>query len=293
MFTVLADTFPSWYKLDIGSWFDRLIPLLVVRFGWLFDRVTQDLLWVLNGLERLIDLVPWWVQVLVVFVLGWRATRKLGRGSLYAALLVLVGLLGLWEEMNQTLAIVVASVALSLVIGLPFGILTANSRRLTAGLRPLLDAMQTMPTFVYLIPAVMFFGLGKVPAVIATTIYAVPPVVRLTSHAIEQVDPEVVEAGRAFGANRWQLLFKVQIPQALPTILQGINQTMMMAVSMIVTCSMIGARGLGLEVITAINRLEIGRGFTSGIAIVIVAVLIDRLTQGWFRHGLKPGEGRS
>jgi len=284
--------FPSWYKLDIGAWFDRLVPLLGNRFGWLFERITEDLLWVLNGLERLINLVPWWVQVLVVFALGWRATRKPGRGILYAALLVLVGLLGLWEEMNQTLAIVIASVLCSLLIGLPFGILTANSRRLTAGLRPLLDAMQTMPTFVYLIPAVMFFGLGKVPAVIATTIYAVPPVVRLTSHAIEQVDPEVVEAGRAFGASRMQLLFKVQIPQALPTIMQGINQTTMMAVSMIVTCSMIGARGLGMEVITAINRLEIGRGFTSGIAIVIVAVLIDRLTQGWHRRSPKLGEGR-
>jgi ABC-type proline/glycine betaine transport system permease subunit len=293
MLALLADTFPTWYKLDIGTWFDQVVTHLGVRYSWFFDLVSHDLLWFLNGLERLVNGIPWWLLIVAVFAVGWRATGKMRNGLIYAAMLLLVGVLGLWDQMNQTVAIVIASVLFSLIIGLPFGILAANSRALSSALRPLLDAMQTMPTFVYLIPAVMFFGLGKVPAVIATTIYAAPPVVRLTSHAIEQVDPEVVEAGRAFGANRWQLLFKVQIPQALPTILQGINQTMMMAVSMIVTCSMIGARGLGLEVITAINRLEIGRGFTSGIAIVIVAVLIDRLTQGWFRHGLKPGEGRS
>ena len=146
-------------------------------------------------------------------------------------------------------------------------------------LRPLLDAMQTMPTFVYMIPAVMLLGPGKVPAVLATVVYAVVPVIRLTSHGIQQVDPNVVEASAAFGASRWQTLFKVQIPQAMPTIMTGINQTMMMAVAMVVTCAMIGANGLGMEVLIAINRTESGRGLIAGISIVIIAIIIDRLTQ--------------
>lgn len=279
----LTGKFPSGFKLEIGPWIDAQVNYLNTRYSHFFDSVSAGLLGFLNTLQRLVDIVPWWLMILVVAVLGWRSTGKIHKGILYGVLLAVVGMMGLWEPLNQTLAIVLAAVLISLLVGLPVGIFSANSDRLTALLRPIMDAMQTMPTFVYLIPAVMFFGLGKVPAVIATTIYAVPPVIRLTSHAIRQVDPEVVEAGRSFGSGRFQLLFLVQIPQALPTIMQGINQTMMMAVSMIVTCSMIGAKGLGMEVIIAINRLEIGRGFTSGISIVIVAVLIDRLTQGWFR----------
>ena len=158
---------------------------------------------------------------------------------------------------------------------------------LAAAVRPVLDAMQTMPTFVYMIPAVMLLGPGKVPAVLATVIYAVVPVVRLTSHGIQQVDKEVVEAARAFGSSRWQILAKVQIPQALPTIMTGINQTMMMAVAMVVTCAMIGANGLGMEVLIAINRTESGRGIIAGISIVILAIIIDRLTQSFSAKGDK------
>ena len=166
-----------------------------------------------------------------------------------------------------------------LLLGLPIGILVSTSRLANRLLRPLLDAMQTMPTFVYMIPAVMLLGPGKVPAVLATVVYAVVPVIRLTSHGIQQVDPNVVEASAAFGASRWQTLFKVQIPQAMPTIMTGINQTMMMAVAMVVTCAMIGANGLGMEVLIAINRTESGRGLFAGISIVIIAIIIDRLTQ--------------
>lgn len=287
--TALAETFPSWFRWDIGKNVDDIVAYLNTHCSWLFDRINSGLLWFLNGLQKLVDFIPWWVLIIAIFLLGWKSSGKFHKGLLYAGLLFIVGVLGLWDSMNQTLAIVIASVLISLIIGLPIGVSSANSDRLTSLLRPILDGMQTMPAFVYLIPAVMFFGLGKVPAVIATTIYAVPPVIRLTCHAIQQVDSEVVEAGRAFGCSSTQLLFKVQIPQALPTIMQGINQTMMMAVSMIVTCSMIGAKGLGMEVIIAINRLEIGRGFTSGISIVIIAVLIDRLTQGWFRKDKKKG----
>jgi len=287
MNTFFSRSFPDWIRLDIGKGFDDIVMYLNIEYEWLFDRVNGDLLGFLNGIQRSVDFIPWWLLVLAVFALGWRSSRKLHNGLMYAFALFFIGMLGLWVPLNQTIAIVIAAVLISLAVGLPIGFLCANSRTLSLLLRPVLDAMQTMPTFVYLIPAVMFFGLGKVPAVLATTIYAVPPVIRLTGHAIQQVDAEVMEAGRAFGCTRLQLLIKVQIPQALPTIMQGINQTMMMAVSMIVTCSMIGARGLGMEVITAINRLEVGRGFTAGISIVILAVLIDRLTQGWFNRGWK------
>ena len=194
--------------------------------------------------------------------------------------------------MSETLAIVLASVVISLLIGLPVGIMISGSDRANVIVRPILDTMQTMPVFVYLIPAVLFFGLGKAPAVIATTIYAIVPVIRLTSHGIRQVDPEVVEAARSFGSTKWQCLFKVQIPQALPTILTGVNQTLMMAMAMVVTCSMIGASGLGMEVLISVNRIEIGRGLLAGTAVVIVAILMDRLTQGWFKRKEDNADGR-
>ena len=204
-------------------------------------------------------------------------TGKLSRGIIYGLGLFAIGAFGYWSMMNETLAVVISSVIISLLLGLPIGILVSTSRLANRLLRPLLDAMQT--TFVYMIPAVMLLGPGKVPAVLATVVYAVVPVIRLTSHGIQQVDPNVVEASAAFGASRWQTLFKVQIPQAMPTIMTGINQTMMMAVAMVVTCAMIGANGLGMEVLIAINRTESGRGLIAGISIVIIAIIIDRLTQ--------------
>lgn len=206
-------------------------------------------------------------------------TGKLSRGIIYGIGLFAIGAFGYWSMMNETLAVVISSVIISLLLGLPIGILVSTSRLANSLLRPLLDAMQTMPTFVYMIPAVMLLGPGKVPAVLATVVYAIVPVIRLTSHGIQQVDPNVVEASAAFGASRWQTLFKVQIPQAMPTIMTGINQTMMMAVAMVVTCAMIGANGLGMEVLIAINRTESGRGLIAGISIVIIAIIIDRLTQ--------------
>ena len=175
-----------------------------------------------------------------------------------------------------------ASVVLALALGLPIGVLISGSQRANQIMRPVLDTMQTMPVFVYLIPALLLFGMGNASAVIATVIYAIVPVIRLTSLGIRQVDKEVVEAARSFGSTKWQILFKVQIPQALPTIMTGVNQTLMMAMSMVVTCSMIGARGLGMEVLNAVNRIEIGRGLVAGSCVVILAVVLDRLTQGGF-----------
>ncbi|HWR28512.1 MAG TPA: ABC transporter permease subunit [Negativicutes bacterium] len=248
-----------------------------------FNGISSVLRAILNGVASVINLIPWWLLLILVFLATWKMSKKIVRALFYTVLLFFVGVIGLWEMMNQTLTIVVTSVIISLLIGLPIGILISSSKKANAFVRPILDTMQTMPSFVYLIPAVMLLGLGNVPAVIATTIYAVPPVIRLTSHGIQQVDFEVVEAARAFGATKAQALFKVQIPQAMPTIMAGVNQTIMMAISMVVTCSMIGATGLGSEVIKGINRLESGRGFAAGIAIVIVAIIIDRLTQGIFK----------
>ena len=196
-------------------------------------------------------------------------------------MLFFIGIIGLWDLMNDTLSIVLAAVFISLLLGFPIGILISGNDKINGFVRPILDTMQTMPVFVYLIPAVLFFGLGKAPAVIATTIYAIVPVIRLTSHGIRQVDKEVVEAARAFGSTKFQTLWKVQIPQALPTIMTGVNQTLMMAMAMVVTCSMIGASGLGMEVLIGVNRIEIGRGLVAGTAVVIVAILMDRITQAW------------
>lgn len=225
-------------------------------------------------------------MIVLVLLATLKMTGKPLRALLYAGMLFLVGAIGLWSHMYTTLSIIITSVILSLLLGFPLGILISFSDRAGKMVRPVLDTMQTMPSFVYLIPAVMLLGLGNVPAVIATVIYSMPPMVRMTNLGIRRVDKEVVEASRAFGSTKRQLLVKVLIPQALPTIMAGINQTIMMAIAMVVTSSMIGARGLGSEVLTGINRLESGRGFAAGIAIVILAVIIDRLTQGLAR-----GEG--
>ncbi|MDT8299053.1 MAG: ABC transporter permease subunit, partial [Spirochaetaceae bacterium] len=192
--------------------------------------------------------------------------------------LFLIGAFSYWEMAMLTLSLVSASVVFSLAIGIPLGISMAQSDRSESILKPILDGMQTMPSFVYLIPALMFFGLGRVPAVIATIIYAVPPVIRLTNVGIRTVDAEVVEAALAFGAKKKQVLWDVQLPLAKPSIMVGINQTTMMALAMVVIGSMIGAKGLGMEVLLSINRIEVGRGFEAGISIVFLAIIIDRLT---------------
>lgn len=194
-----------------------------------------------------------------------------------------IGAVGLWPLMLLTLSIVIASVAISLLLGFPIGVLISMNDRASSIVRPILDTMQTMPVFVYLIPAVLLFGLGRVPAVMATTIYAIVPIVRLTNLGIRQVNEEVVEAAKSFGSTRIQAMVKVQIPQAFATIMAGLNQTLMMAMAMVVTASMIGASGLGMEVLISVNRVEVGRGLVSGTAVVILAILLDRLSQGWVK----------
>ncbi|MCX8251211.1 MAG: ABC transporter permease subunit [Dehalococcoidia bacterium] len=234
---------------------------------------------VLIPLEKWLLALPWWLVIGVTTAIAYKVVgRRLA--IVTASLLLVLTVLNLMEPALSTFAIVVIATFISAALGIPLGILSAQSNRFQSVLRPALDTAQTMPSFVYLVPVVMLLGIGKVPAVIATVIYAVPPMIRLTDLGIRQVDPELLEAARSFGATRMQLLLKVQVPLAMPTIMAGLNQTVMMALAMVVIASMIGARGLGIEVLNGINRLDFGRGLLGGIGIVIMAVVIDRISQG-------------
>ena len=261
---------------------DNAVRSFAVWADPVLSAISDGLKGMVNGINFLLSHIPWFVLVLLVVLVSWKARKRLRTAILYGVLFSLVGAVGYWEMMLLTLSIVITSVIISLIIGLPVGILLSGSDRANRIVRPILDTMQTMPVFVYLIPALLLFGTGNASAVIATVIYAVVPVIRLTSLGIRQVDKEVVEAAKAFGSTRAQALFKVQIPQALPTIMTGVNQTLMMAMAMVVTTSMIGARGLGMEVLEAVNRIEIGRGLVAGASVVILAIILDRVTQGWF-----------
>lgn len=271
--------FPEQLKVDLTAPIDNFVKYINTAYGNFFNTVKDILTATILYIENFLNLIPWWLTILLTVLAGKKTSGKWRNGFYFGTGLFLIGTFGYWNMMNETLAVVISSVIISLLIGLPLGILVSTNKMAASVLRPLLDAMQTMPTFVYMIPAVMLLGPGKVPAVLATVVYAVVPVIRLTSHGIQQVDQEIVEAAISFGSSRWQTLFKVQIPQALPTIMTGVNQTMMMAIAMVVTCAMIGANGLGMEVLIAINRTESGRGFIAGISIVIIAIIIDRLTQ--------------
>lgn len=266
---------------------DRVIRNFSIENKALFDGIKIFLTQMITLLYSVISWIPWWVYLAVVFIMGYLIKHNWKTGLLYAGMLSLIGFFGLWDLMMITLSIVLTSVFLSLLLGFPLGVLMSFSDRANKILRPILDTMQTMPVFVYLIPAVMFFGLGKAPAVLATTIYAIVPIIRLTNLGIRQVDGEVIEAARAFGSTNLQTMIKVQIPQAKATIMAGINQTLMMAMAMVVTCSMIGASGLGMEVLISVNRIEMGRGLVSGLAVVIVAIILDRLSQSLAKEKVK------
>ncbi|SAI72368.1 binding-protein-dependent transport protein [Bordetella ansorpii] len=263
---------------------DTFVDHLVTQYADTLESLSKPFLHVLVWLEQLLRSAPWWAVVLVVVVLAYAVGRRIGLAVGMGALLCVIGVLGLWDAGMQTLALMIMATGLSVLIGIPLGVLTARMNWLRGIMMPVLDVMQTMPSFVYLIPVVMLFGLGKIPAIIATVIYAVPPLIRLTDLGIRLVDREVLEAARAFGASPRQQLFGVQLPLALPNIMAGLNQTTMMALSMVVIASMIGARGLGYEVLLGINRLEVGRGLLAGLGIVVLAVLFDRITQSYGRR---------
>ena len=251
-------------------------------FTFLFDPVSDAIDLGIRYLENLLLWLPWPITVIAAFLLGQAAGGL--RVALFSALgLLFMGVVGLWDESMQTLALMGVSVVISLVIGIPLGILAARHDKFEIGLRPLLDAMQTMPAFVYLIPVLLFFGIARVPSVVATVIYALPPAIRLTNLGIRRVSPAAVEAARAFGSTSGQILIKVQLPLALPAIITGVNQTIMMAFGIVVIAALIGAGGLGREVMVALQRQDVGRGLIAGFAIVFMAIILDRISRG-FSH---------
>lgn len=278
MFPELID--PRALRLPI----DQFVGDLVDNYSNALRALTQPLLDMLIFMESVLRSSPWWAVVLVVVVLGWTASRRVLFSVAMGAMLFAIGLIGLWDAAMQTLALMIVAVFLSVLIGIPLGLLMASFNWLRRIMMPILDVMQTMPSFVYLIPVVMLFNLGKIAALIATIIYAIAPVIRLTDLGIRLVDSEVLEASRSFGSNRWQQLYGVQLPLAMPNIMAGINQTTMMALAMVVIASMIGVRGLGYEVLQGINRLQVGRGLMAGLGIVLLAILFDRITQEFGRR---------
>ena len=272
--------FPESLQIGSGEAIDIAVKAFSRNNRETLGLIKSAIIASINSINSLLEAIPWPVMILVVAYLGWRVSKKLYVGPMYAAMLFFVGMCGLWGNMLETISMVIVAVFLSVLMGFPMGIIVAMSKRTSAIVRPILDLMQTMPAFVYLVPAVILFSPGKTPALIATTIYAVVPMVRMTNLGIVHVDKEMVEAASSFGSTKMQLLAKVQIPQALPSIMAGINQTIMMAMSMVVTCALIGANGLGMEILLATNRTEMGKALMPGIAIVIIAIILDRLTQG-------------
>jgi glycine betaine/proline transport system permease protein len=265
-------------NFDIGNGIDAAVNYVLDNFSPALDFIAAVIGFVTGAIQDGLTAIPMPVGIAIFVLLSlWRV--GLGFGVLTGVALWLVDHMGLWEAMMETLSLVIASTLMAVIIGLPLGIAMARRDSVAAIVRPILDLMQTMPAFVYLIPAAMFFGLGAVPGAIATVIFAMPPVVRLTNLGIRQVHAEFIEAGNAFGCTSSQLLFKVQLPNAMPSIMAGINQTIMLSLSMVVIASMIGAGGIGNTVLTGIQRLDVGTGFEGGLAVVILAVILDRLTQ--------------
>jgi len=267
-------------QTQLGQYVDSLVSFIDTTFKGLFDFIFLISSRTINGIDDFLVWLPWWLFIIIVILLGWYF-KSVFSGFLYGFFIFLIGTFGLWEDMMTTIAIIITAVAICLIIGIPLGIYMAFRRGFSTIMRPLLDAMQTMPSFVYLIPAIFFFGLGNVSAIFATLIYALPPVIRLTELAIRGVDQEVVESAESFGSSTWQMLGKVQLPQALPTIMASVNQTTMMALAMVVIASMVGASGLGEQVLVSINRIDIALGFEAGISIVFLAIIIDRITNGF------------
>jgi len=272
--------FPENLRIGNGEAIDIAVKAFSRNHRESLGLIKSAIIASINSINTLLEAIPWPLLILLVAYMGWQASKKPYVGPMYAAKLFFIGMCGLWENMLETISMVIVAVFLSVIIGFPLGIIVAMSKRISAVVRPVLDLMQTMPAFVYLVPAVILFSPGKTPALIATTIYAVVPMVRMTNLGIVHVDKEMVEAASAFGSTKMQLLSKVQIPQAMPAIMAGLNQTIMMAMSMVVTCALIGANGLGMEILLATNRTEMGKALMPGISIVIVAIILDRLTQG-------------
>lgn len=266
-------------KVPLGDWVEAFVDLLKEYLSWLFKAISSGIETLMDGLVAILSFGPPYLLIIVIsilafFIVNWRL-----------ALFTFIGLglienLGYWSETIDTLALILISVFFSILIGVPIGIWMSQKRIVQTIVTPILDFMQTMPAFVYLIPSVVFFSLGVVPGVIATIVFSMPPTVRLTNLGIRQINKELIEASNSFGATTGQQLLKVQLPLATPTIMAGINQTIMLSLSMVVIASLVGAPGLGTIVYRSITQVNIGMGFESGLALVILAMVLDRLTQG-------------
>ncbi len=248
-----------------------------------FDPLLATLIW----FEKLLLSTPWWLVIITVGAFAYAASRSLKLTASVIVAFLLIGYFGMWEDTMRTMSMIIVSTLLAIFIGVPIGVAMARSNRIQSIVTPILDVMQTMPAFVYLIPVVMLLGIGKVPGVIAVIIYAIPPVIRLTNLGIRLVDKEVLEAATAYGASPIQRLFGVQIPLAMPTIMAGINQTIMMALAMVVIASMIGVKGLGQPVLQAISNQYFTQGLLNGLAIVALAIIFDRISQSYAKRTLQ------
>jgi glycine betaine/proline transport system permease protein len=264
--------------IPLDIWVSQFVDWLVDNHRDVFQAIKWPIEQTLNGLDHGLNVVHPILVIVVIAIAAWRFSG-IGLAFFSAASMIFIGLLGMWAYTMTTLAMVLSSVLFCCLAGVPLGILAARSDRFDKILRPILDAMQTTPAFVYLVPIVMLFSVGNVAGVLATIVFAMPPIIRLTNLGIRQVHPELVEAAQAFGATEWQVLVRVQVPLALPTILAGLNQTIMMALSMVVIAALIGAGGLGSPVMLGLNTLDIGLAVVGGLGIVLIAMVLDRITQ--------------
>jgi len=264
--------------IPLDVWVSQFVDWLVDNYRDFFQAIKWPVEQTLNGFDAGLNALPAFLVIAVLAFAAWRFSGK-GLAIFTIVAMTIIGLLGLWADTMTTLAMVLSSVLFCALAGIPLGIWSGRSDAFETAIRPVLDAMQTTPAFVYLVPIVMLFSVGNVAGVLATIIFALPPIIRLTSLGIRQVHPELVEAAQAFGATNWQVLIRVQVPLAMPTILAGLNQTIMMALSMVVIAALIGAGGLGSPVILGLNTLDIGRAVIGGLSIVFMAIVLDRVTQ--------------
>jgi len=279
--------------LELKKGIDLSFRLFSRKYGDSIEAFFDPLLYFLVWLEKLLLNSPWPIIIIVIGILAWFGSRswKLVVGS--AVAFMLIGYFGMWNDCMATVAIITVCTTLCIAVGIPLGVLMSKSDRAEKTILPVLDMMQTIPSFVYLVPILMLLGIGKVPGLIAVCIYAIPPIIRLTNLGIREVDKETLEAIDAFGATTWQRLTKVQIPLALPTIFAGVNQTIMMALAMVVIASMIGVKGLGVPILRAISNQYLALGLMNGLAIVALAIIFDRITQHYGKRIQKHREGRN
>ena len=292
----IFDQFPTMERedlRDLKKFIDLTFRTFARTYGDAIESFFHPLLVFLVWLEKLLINSPWPIIIIAIAILAWIGSRSLILvvGTIISFLVI--GYFGMWKDTMATMAIITVATLVCLAIGIPLGILMARSNRVQGAILPILDMMQTIPSFVYLIPIIMLLGIGKVPGLIAVCIYAVPPIVRLTNLGIREVDKEALEAIDAFGATTWQRLTKVQIPLALPTIFAGVNQTIMMALAMVVIASMIGVKGLGVPILRAINNQYLALGLMNGLAIVALAIIFDRISQHFGKRIQKHREGRN